>query len=170
MKIIRLLMAVNALLVLGGCSVKYSASGASIDQGAKTVNVRFIENRAPINNPQLSQNITEKLRTKIQSQTRLTQTNEDGADYEFKGAITGYSFSNAAVTNVDQAATSRLNVTVSITFIKRVGDKKGFTQSFTRPAEFSASLLPSSVENTLLERDIIPGIVDDIFNKAYANW
>ena len=170
MKMIRLLMAVSALLVLGGCSVKYSASGASIDQGAKTVNVRFIENRAPINNPQLSQNLTEKLRTKIQSQTRLTQTNEDGADYEFKGAITGYSFSNAAVTNVDKAATSRLNVTVSITFIKRIGDKKGFTQSFTRPAEFSADLLPSAVENGLLEDKIIPGIVDDIFNKAYANW
>src|SRR3954468_18415231 len=100
MKMIRLLMAVSALLALGGCSVKYSASGASIDPGAKTVNVRFIENRAPINNPQLSQNLTEKLRTKIQSQTRLTQTNEDGADYEFKGAITGYSFSNAAVTQV----------------------------------------------------------------------
>jgi hypothetical protein len=173
MKMIRLfqgIMAVSLLLVLGGCSVKYSASGASIEPGAKTVNVRFIENRAPINNPQLSQNITEKLRTKIQSQTRLTQTNEDGADYEFKGAITGYSFSNAAVTNVDKASTSRLNVTVSITFIKRIGDKKGFTQSFTRPAEFSAELLPSAVENGLLENTIIPGIVDDIFNKAYANW
>ncbi|GAA3950816.1 hypothetical protein GO495_13310 [Chitinophaga oryziterrae] len=170
MKMIRLIIAINMLLVLGGCSVKYSASGASIEPGAKTVNVRFIENRAPINNPTLSQNLTEKLRTKIQSQTRLTQTNEDNADYEFKGAITGYSFSNAAVTNVDKASTSRLNVTVSITFIKRIGDKKGFTQSFTRPAEFPATQLPSAVENGLLENTIIPGVVDDIFNKAYANW
>jgi hypothetical protein len=170
MKMIRLIAAINIVLVLGGCSVKYSNSGASIDPGAKTVNVRFIENRAPINNPTLSQNITEKLRTKIQSQTRLVQTNEDNADYEFKGAITGYSFSNAAVTNVDKASTSRLNVTVNIIFIKRIGDKKGFTQSFTRPAEFSATQLPSAVENGLLENTIIPGIVDDIFNKAYANW
>ncbi|CAL1519584.1 LptE family protein [Chitinophaga sp. MM2321] len=158
--------------LLSGCSVKYSTTGASIEQGAKTVNVRFIENRAPINNPTLSQQLTQKLRDKIQSQTSLTQVNENEAkaDYELKGNITGYSFSNAAVTNVDQAATSRLNVTVNITMIKRIGDKKGFSQSFTRSADFSASQLPSTVENNLLQSTIIPGIVDDVFNRSFANW
>jgi hypothetical protein len=171
-KSIKVFMSIAMLAVLGGCSVKYSTTGASIDTEAKTVNVRFIENRAPINNPTLSQKLTMKLRDKITSQTRLTQVNETEprADYEFKATITGYSFSNAAVTNVDQAATSRLNVTVNVTFIKRVGDKKGFTQSFSRSAEFSASQLPSSVENNLLETNIIPGITDDIFNRAFANW
>ncbi|MBW8683229.1 LPS assembly lipoprotein LptE [Chitinophaga rhizophila] len=169
-RLIQGLLAISLVLVLGGCSVHYSASGASIEQGAKTVNVRFIENRAPINNPTLSQNLTERLRNKVQAQTKLVQINEEGADYEFKGNVTGYSFSNAAVTNVDQAATSRLTVTISITFIKRIGDKKGFTQSFTRSADFSASALPSTVENNLLETTILPQIVDDIFNKAFANW
>lgn len=164
------IMTISLLLVLGGCSVKYSASGASIDPGAKTVNVRFIENRAPINNPTLSQNLTEKLRTKVTSQTRLVQSNEDNMDYEFKGNVTGYAFSNAAVTQVDKAATSRLTVTVNITFVKRVGDKKGWTQSFTRSQDFSATQLPSAVENNLLENNILPQIVDDIFNKAFANW
>ncbi len=160
------------LCLLHGCSVKYSASGASIDQGAKTVNIRFIENRAPINNPTLSQKLTEKLRTKIQSQTKLTQVGDsEKGDYEFKGAITGYSFSNAAVTNVDQAATSRLNVTVTMTFIKRIGDKKGYSQqSFSRSADFPANQLPSTVENKLLDETIINQMVDDIFNRAFANW
>lgn len=164
------IVTISLLLVLGGCSVHYSATGASIEPGAKTVNVRFIENKAPINNPTLSQNLTERLRTKVQSQTSLVQINEDGADYEFKGAVTGYSFSNAAVTNVDQAATSRLTVTVNITLVKRVGDKKGYSQSFTRSADFSASQLPTTVENGLLENNILPQVVDDIFNKAFANW
>jgi hypothetical protein len=163
------MLAIGLVALLGGCSVKYSATGASIEPGAKTVNVRFIENRAPIANPTLSNTITQKLKDKIQSQTKLVQTNEEGADYEFKGAITGYSFSNAAVTNVDQAATSRLTVTVSITFIKRVGDKKGYTQTFSRPADFPASQLPSAVENSLLDQ-LTPLLVDDIFNKAFANW
>ncbi|HEY9257203.1 LptE family protein [Chitinophaga sp.] len=169
---IKVFISIATLTVLAGCSVKYSTTGASIDQEAKTVNVRFIENRAPINNPTLSQKLTTKLRDKITSQTRLTQVNENEprADYEFKATITGYSFSNAAVTNVDQAATSRLNVTVNVTFIKRVGDKKGFTQSFSRSAEFPATQLPSTVENGLLENNIIPGITDDIFNRAFANW
>jgi hypothetical protein len=164
------IMTVSLLLILGGCSVRYSATGASIEPGAKSVNVRFIDNRAPIVNPTLSQNLTERLRNKVQAQTKLVQINEDGTDYEFKGAVTGYSFSNAAVTNVDQAATSRLTVTVNITFVKRIGDKKGFTQSFTRSQDFPASQLPSAVENGLLENNILPQIVDDIFNKAFANW
>ena len=136
------------------------------------MNVRFIQNRAPINNPTLSQKLTQKLRDKITGQTSLTQVNENEsrADYEFRSTITGYSFSNAAVTNVDQAATSRLNVTVNVVFVKRVGDKKGFTQSFSRSAEFPATQLPSTVENNLLESTIIPGITDDIFNRAFANW
>lgn len=169
---IKAFIAIGMMAILAGCSVKYSATGANTDPGATTVNVRFIENRAPINNPTLSQKMTMKLRDKITSQTNLTQVNETEprADYEFKSTITGYSFSNAAVTNVDQAATSRLNVTVNVTFIKRVGDKKGFTQSFSRSAEFPATQLPSSVENRLLDENIIPGITDDIFNRAFANW
>jgi len=158
------------LLVLGGCSVKYSTSGASIDQGAKTVNVRFVENRAPINNPTLSQRVSEKIRNKIQAQTKLTQVNEDNADYEFKATITGYNFSNAAVTNVDKAATSRLTVTINVVFIKRVGDKKGWTQPFSQSADFQADQLPSQVENRLLDETIIPQITDAIFNRAFANW
>lgn len=158
------------LLSLAGCTVKYSATGASIDQGAQTVNIRFIENRAPINNPTLAQRLTERLRQKIQSQTKLTQVNEDNADYEFRATVTGYSFSNAAVTNVDQAATSRLTVTMNVIFVKRVGDKKGWTQSFSQSADFQANQLPSQVENSLLDETIIPQITDAIFNRAFANW
>lgn len=163
-------VSISLWLLLGACSVKYSASGASIDPAAKTVMVRFIENRAPQNNPQLSQQVTEKLRTKILGQTRLTQTNEQDADYEFKGTITGYSISNAAVTNIDKPASARLTITLNITFIKRIGDKKGFTsQSFSRSADFDAGKTINEAEPRLLE-EIVPNLVDDVFNRAFANW
>lgn len=157
------------MMMLGGCTIKYSASGASIHPDATTVNVRFIENRAPQNNPTLSQKITDKLRTKILSQTRLKQTNEANASYEFKGNITGYSVSNAAVTQVDRPASARLTITVNITFISRVGDKKGFTQSFSRSQDFNANQTLQEVESSLIE-SITPQLVDDIFNRAFANW
>lgn len=173
MPMLRLLtgtIAAAVLISLGGCSVKYSASGASIDAGAKTVNIRFVENRAPIVNPTLAQQVTEKLRLKIQSQTKLTQVNEENADYEIRSTITGYTVSNAAVTNVDQAATSRLTVTVNVVFIKRVGDKKGWTQPFSQSADFSANQVISQVENGLLNDPILPQLTDAIFNRAFANW
>lgn len=168
-RIFQLISGICLIMMLGGCKVKYSASGASIDQEAKTVNVRFIENRAPQNNPTLSQKITDKLRTKILSQTSLTQNNESNADYEFKGNITGYSVSNAAVTQIDKPANARLTITVNITFVKRVGDKKGFTQSFSRSQDFSANQTLPEVEANLIEQ-ITPQLVDDIFNRAFANW
>ncbi|RAJ81799.1 lipopolysaccharide assembly protein [Chitinophaga dinghuensis] len=171
-KLFPILLALGVCAILSGCSVKYSASGASIDQEAKTVNVRFFENRAPINNPTLGQRLTQKLRDKIQGQTKLVQVaeTEPRADYEFRATITGYTYSNAAVTNVDKSSRSRLTVTVNVIFLKRVGDKKGFTQSFSRSADFDATALASSVENGLLDREIIPNITDDIFNRAFANW
>lgn len=169
---IRSIAAIAMILLFAApaCSVKYSASGASIDPEAKTVNVRFIENRAPQNNPQLSQQVTEKLRQKIMAQTRLTQTNDQNADYEFKSTITGYSISNAAVTDIDKPASSRLTITINVTFVKRIGDKKGFTsQSFSRSADFDASRTINEVEQRLLQ-EIVPNLVDDIFNRAFANW
>ncbi len=165
-------LAVASLWLFSGaaCSIKYSANGASIDPKAKTVMVGYIENRAPQNNPQLSQQVTEKLRQKILGQTRLTQTNDANADYEFKGTITGYSISNAAVTNIDKPASARLTITVNITFIKRVGDKKGFSkQSFSRSADFDAGKTITEAEPRLLQ-EIVPNLVDDIFNRAFANW
>lgn len=163
-------IAAAVLFALGGCSIKYSASGASIDQGAKTVNIRFVENRAPIVNPTLAQKVTERLRLKVQSQTKLAQVNDEGADYEFKSTVTGYTVSNAAVTNVDQAATSRLTVTVNVVFVKRVGDKKGWTQPFSQSADFPANQVISQVENRLLDETILPQLTDAIFNRAFANW
>ncbi|UYQ91079.1 LPS assembly lipoprotein LptE [Chitinophaga horti] len=168
-RIFQLISGVCLIVLLGGCNVKYSLNGASIDNEATTVNVRFIENRAPQNNPTLSQRITDRLRTKILSQTRLKQTNESNASYEFKGNITGYSVSNAAVTQVDKPATARLTITVNITFVKRVGDKKGFTQSFSRSQDFNANQTLQEVESNLIE-SITPQLVDDIFNRAFANW
>ena len=104
------------------------------------------------------------------AQTRLAQTNDQNADYEFKGTITGYSISNAAVTDIDKPASARLTVTVNITFIKRIGDKKGFNnQSFSRSEDFNATLTINEAEPRILP-NIVTNLADDIFNRAFANW
>lgn len=156
------------MTTLGGCGV-YSFSGASIDAGAKTVNVHFIENKAPYNNPTLSQKLTQGLRDKITSQGGLAQVNSDEADYVFTGAITGYSVSTVAATNVDQAATSRLTVTVNIDFKSKLSPKNNFTQSFSRTADFGANRSLNDVQDQLVT-DINKQLIDDIFNRAFVNW
>lgn len=154
--------------LLTSCGV-YSFTGASIDPGAKTVNVHVIENKAPYNNPTLSQKLTNGLKDKITSQAGLAQINSDGADYVFTGAITGYSTATVAATNVEQPATARLTVTVSIDFKSRLNPKSDFSQSFSRSADFDANQALNAVQDRLVD-DINKQLIDDIFNRAFVNW
>lgn len=153
---------------LASCGV-YSFTGASIDPGAKTVNVHYIENKAPYNNPTLSQKLTEGLRQKITSQGGLTQVNSDEADYVFTGSITGYSTSTVAATNVEEPATARLTITVNIVFKSKLNAKSDFTQSFSRSQDFGASKSLNEVQDQLVA-DITKQLIDDIFNRAFVNW
>lgn len=157
-----------AVFLLTSCGV-YSFTGASIDPGAKTVNVHVIENKAPYVNPTLSQKLTDGLKQKITSQGGLAQVNSDEADYIFTGAITSYSTSTVAATDVENAATARLTITVSINFKSKLNPKNDFTQSFSRSQDFNASKSLNEVQDQLVE-DIDKQLIDDIFNRAFVNW
>src|SRR5689334_18539403 len=74
------------VLFLTGCKV-YKFNDASVPPDVKTVKVNYIENKARYINPQLSPRLTDKLRQKIVSQTRLTQTNGDSVDWDITGFI-----------------------------------------------------------------------------------
>jgi hypothetical protein len=167
-RILRWLSLVVGIGLFASCGV-YSFTGASIDPGAKTVNVHVIENKAPYNNPTLSQKLTNGLKDKITSQAGLAQVNSDEADYIFTGAITGYSTSTVAATNVEQAATARLTVTVTIDFKSKLNPKSDFNQSFSRSADFDANQALNSVQDGLVE-EINKQLIDDIFNRAFVNW
>jgi hypothetical protein len=72
------------LLPLTGCHL-YKFNEATVPDTIKTVKVLFFENKARYVNPQLSPRLTDKLRQKIVGQTRLSQTNNDNADWEISG-------------------------------------------------------------------------------------
>src|SRR5687768_9242217 len=59
-------------MITGNSSCKiYSFRDISIPDTIRTVKVNFIENKAPYVDPQLSPRLTDKLRQKIVSQTKL---------------------------------------------------------------------------------------------------
>jgi hypothetical protein len=158
----------SSFILFSSCGV-YSFTGASVDPKAKTVNVNYIQNKAPYNNPTLSQQLTDGLKQKITSSTGLTQINADDADYVFTGDITGYSVSTVAATNVEQPATARLTITVNINFKSKITPKNNFTQSFSRSEDFDASKSLDAVQGTLVDA-IDKQLIDDIFNRAFVNW
>ncbi|HLO37853.1 MAG TPA: LptE family protein [Lacibacter sp.] len=146
----------------------YSFKDVSIPPEVKTVKVNYIENRARIVNPQLSQRLTDKLRQKIVNQTRLSQTNSDDAHYDVSGQITDYYVTTSGVSN-QQAASNRLNVTVHLVFKNRLDDKKNFEADLTRNFDFSASKSLSAAEAELTDL-IVQNMTDEIFNRIFSNW
>lgn len=148
--------------------VRFTFSGASIPEGAKTFSVNYFVNNASLVNPSLSQLITDKLRDRIQSQTSLIMVN-DNADLTFEGEIINYVVQPAALQANDVASLNQLTITINVKYSNKIDEKQSFSQQFSRYQQFSSTVTFSSVENTLTEQ-IVNDLVDDIFNRAFINW
>jgi outer membrane lipopolysaccharide assembly protein LptE/RlpB len=153
------------VLLLSGC---YSFKDVSIPPEIKTFRVNYIENRARYINPQLSPQLTDKLRQKINSQTRLTGVQTDEAHYDISGQITGYSVTTSAISN-QQAAGQRLAVTVHINFKNTLDPSKNFEADVSRNFDFSAELTLTAAEAQLTD-NIVKQMTDEIFNRIFSNW
>ncbi len=161
-----ILLATMLLFSLTGCGI-YSFSGASIE--GKNINIHQLDNRARNIVPSLSSNLTDKIRSRILSQTGLKPITSDDADYDITGSITTYDVTVTGAQSVQVATKNRLTISVQITFKNKLNEKANFSQTFTRFSDFDASQVIQNVENALIE-DIGGQVADDIFNKAFVNW
>lgn len=149
-----------------GCGI-YGFADVSIPDTVKTIRINLNENRAPYVNPQLSPGLTERLKQKIISQTRLSQTNSDDAHYDVLGYISDYSVSTTGVSNKTEV-TNRLTVSVHITF-KRSANTPPEEFDVSRNFEFSARQTLQTAQSQLLD-EMVRSLADDIFNRLFSNW
>lgn len=164
----KILVLLGAMLLAVSCGI-YSFSGTSIQPDVRSITINWFEYRALKVNPSLSTTMTEELRTKFRRMTKLEQWDMDG-DLEITGAITGYDVSTSAVSAAEQAAQSRLTVTVNITFTSRKHPEEGFeNKSFTAYSDYDSTLSLDSVESTLC-KEIVDKLCEDIFNATVAQW
>ena len=156
------------LLGIYSCgTVSFNMSGASVDQ-AKTCQVNYFENRAEIVNPRLSSLVTDALKDKIQSDTRLTMVNNN-ADLLFEGEITAYAVTPQAVSAQGTASKDRFTITVKVKFTNELKPENSYEKSFSRFYEYSSTSSFSAQENTGVE-EILKELMDDIFNAAFSIW
>ncbi|MFN2438069.1 MAG: LPS assembly lipoprotein LptE [Chitinophagaceae bacterium] len=149
-----------------GCGI-YGFADVSIPDTIKTIRVNLNDNRAPYVNPQLTPALTERLRQKINNQTRLTQTNSDDADYDVVGYVSDYSVSTTGVTNKTEV-TNRLTVSVHFS-IRRSANSPPEEFDVSRNFEFSATQTLQSAQSQLLD-EMVRSLTDDIFNRLFSNW
>ena len=165
---------VYCLLLIGIFSFatcKYGFKDTSpIPPEVKTFRVNYLENKAQYVNPQLSPQLTEKLKQKIINTTRLRQTNSDDAHYDISGYVSDYTVTTTGITN-NNASANRLTVGFHLSFKNKLvtDGSKDIEADISGNFDFPATQSLSQAEASL-NTEIIKNIVDGIFNKIFSNW
>ena len=157
-------------LAANSCKV-YSFKDVSIPPEVKTIRIGFIENRARYVDPQLSPQLTDKLKQKISNQTKLTQVS-DNPDYDVSAYVAEYNVTTAGVSN-QAASINRLTVSVHLALKNRLSDQKLGTPDFETDInhnfDFPATSNLTDAELTLTPQ-IVQQMTDDMFNRLFSNW
>ena len=168
MKLLRnfTVLIVAAILIVS-CGA-YSFTGGDTGN-AKTIQIDFFRNNAPLIEPSLSQKFTQDLQDLFARQTNLTLVNSDG-DLHFEGEITGYRIAPMSATAQQTAAQNRLTITINVRYSNKFEEQDNFEQSFSFYYDYPANtqLVGGPLETALNE--ILERITQDIFNASVAKW
>lgn len=164
----RILIAVILMCIFNFATCKYGFKDVSMAAEVKTFRVNYFENKADYKNPQLSPQLTEKLKQKIISTTRLKQTNNDDAHYDISGYVSNYYTSTTGITN-STTSLNRLTATFHLIFKNNLDETKNFETDVSYSVDFDANLSLNQVEQRSGD-DIVKNLTDAIFNKIFSNW
>lgn len=163
-----LILVMFTIFGISGCKVTYSLTGASISPAVKTISIQYFQNRASLVQPALSQDMTNALIDKCKAQTNLSLITGAG-DVNFEGEITEYATVPLTVSGDARAAMNRFTISVKVKFTNIVEPGLSYDQVFSRYEDYDSNLDLSQVEQQLSKK-ITALIIEDIFNKAFANW
>ena len=167
LKYFYLIIFIGLITLNHGCGI-YSFSGISIPSEIKTIYIQYIDNTATLIEPSLSDNLTEKLKTKCLNESGLIWE-EINPDISFSGKIKEYEIKPIAIQNNETAAKNRLTISVEITYINNLDNSKNFNQIFTDYTDFDSTqnFYEAEIElNTI----VVDALIDHIFNAAFLNW
>lgn len=160
------------LLWASACAFNLNfTGGGSVDPNIKTLSITPFSNESPLAVTYHGQLLTEQLRDRFLTQSRLTLVNNNG-DVQLSGAITSYSISPVAIQGATSgaiAAQNRLAVTVKVKYENKITPSENWEQPFNRFIDFSANSNFSSIERELIQ-EINDQITQDIFSKSLGKW
>jgi hypothetical protein len=129
--------------------------------------VHFIKNNAALVIPTLSQQLTDAIKDKFTSQTRLALIS-NGGDLDIAGEITSYTTTPIAIQANETASQNRLTIAVTIRFTNKIDETQSFETSFSRYVDYPSSKPLGEMDDVI--KQVNEYLVEDIFNKAVVNW
>ncbi len=153
--------------MFSGCQI--SLSGSSIPPDVNTISIANLSNESGSMPVQLGQQLAESIRNYYLQNTSLKIV-PSGGDYQLSGRVIGYELSPVAPTSDNRAASNRLTIKLSLTFVNTKNDKESFKdQQFAQFCDFEQSKSLTQEETNLIQC-ISQKIELDLFNKTVANW
>lgn len=158
------------ILPIAGCIPRYTLNGSSINYDIyKTVNIGEFPIRAALVYPPLQQTFENALMDYVTRNTRLQVTDNNNADLQMRGEITGYALSPQAVGTDAYATETRLTITVHVVYTDNKNPANNIDQSYSAYRQFDSSLMLTDVQDELCQQ-ISDEIVTLIFNSTFGNW
>ncbi len=167
MKATKYLAILLITLTFSSCGVYNFTGTGKID--AKTFQVNYFQNNAPLFQPGIDRTFTLKLQDLIQNQTNFNLVRTDG-DLTYDGEITNYTITPMAATADLKAAENRLSITINVRFTNKNKETDNFEKSFSFFYDYPGDqqLIGSSLTSAL---DVIfERITQDVFNESLAKW
>ena len=163
------IITITYLMFLQSCSVKYSLTGASISPETTSFQVNYFQNNAPLIEPGIERDFTNKLIDLLINQTSLELVKSNG-DLVYEGEIVEYRISPTTATSDNRAAQNRLTVGVNVRFYDIKDPDADFEKRFSFYYDYPASVqLIGSQKDTAME-EIFERITQDVFNASLAKW
>lgn len=171
---------INALLTLSllwftscGVNMQYSMTGVGV--AAKTITIVEFYNNADLGPANMGQTLSNDLKNYFIQNTSLKVVPEEG-ELQLEGEITNFSLTPIAPvstgnpTDINNASSTRLTITVKATYINSLNDKMSFKdKSFSFYKDFPNDQNIADVQDQYT-RQIFERIINDIFNASVANW
>lgn len=167
MKKLKYLIVILTAITLNSCGPYNFTGTGKID--AKTFQVNYFQNNAPLVQPGIERTFTLELQDIIQNQTNLNLVRTNG-DLTYEGEITNYTTTPMAATADLTAAQNRLTITVNVRFVNKNKETDNFEKPFSFYYDYPGDqqLIGSTLTSAL---DVIfERITQDVFNESLAKW
>ncbi len=156
------------VLLFSGC---YSFKGISIDYSqVSTYFVERFDNNALNAQPAIAIRLTEDLKEKIRTESRLLLSEID-PDIVFEGTVVRYEVTSEAPQPGEVTAINRLTIVTAIRYINNVDESKSWEKkrNFDFFFDFPTNQSLADVEDEAI-RAISDQMMEDIFNAAFTDW
>ena len=167
MRYLIIVFSIAISLLVNSCGV-YNFTGAKpVD--AKTFQVNYFQNNAPLVEPGIERTFTIELQEIIQNQTNLNLVSQ-GGELLYEGEIVDYRITPMTATADQRAAQNRLTISVNVRFSNRNKEDDNFEKRFSFFYDFDANQQLVGSQLTTALDVIFERITQDIFNESLAKW